>query len=97
MIQALGGNGKVAVLDHPEVESVMLRTKGFTEVMTNITFRQRKIEIVAVMPVAAATGRRTSLLRALKAHPDINGYLPLMIHPRWAPSWQSNSRENQAR
>src|SRR2546425_8356226 len=31
MIEALGGNGKGAGLDHPEVESGMLRTKRFRE------------------------------------------------------------------
>ena len=31
VIEALGGSGKVAVLDFPEVESVLLRTKGFEE------------------------------------------------------------------
>src|SRR5207245_2088868 len=31
VIEALGGKGTVAVLDFPEVESVMLRTQGFEE------------------------------------------------------------------
>src|SRR5207248_5130843 len=31
MVEALNGKGNVAILDHPEVESVLLRTKGFEE------------------------------------------------------------------
>ena len=33
MIDALKGKGKVAILDHPEAESVIQRTKGFEEVI----------------------------------------------------------------
>ena len=33
MLEALGGHGDIAILDHPVVESVMLRTKGFDEVL----------------------------------------------------------------
>ena len=31
VIEALGGQGKVAIIDHPEVESVIQRVKGFEE------------------------------------------------------------------
>src|SRR4051794_23047247 len=31
MVELLNGKGKVAILDHPEVESVLMRTKGFSE------------------------------------------------------------------
>jgi ribose transport system substrate-binding protein len=53
MIEALHGKGKVAILDHPEVESVLLRTKGFEEELN----RQKKekgvgIEVVAKLPGA---------------------------------------------
>jgi len=33
MVEALGGKGKVAIIDFPEVESVILRTKGFDDQM----------------------------------------------------------------
>ncbi|MBL9134737.1 MAG: substrate-binding domain-containing protein [Verrucomicrobiales bacterium] len=51
MIEALGGKGKVAILDHPEVESVLLRTQGFEEELAKQ--RQEKgvtIQVVAKLP-----------------------------------------------
>ena len=50
MIDALGGKGNVAIIDHPEVESVMLRTKGFREVVAGA----KGIKIVADLPGGAA-------------------------------------------
>lgn len=49
MIQALKGKGKVAIIDHPEVESVIMRTKGFHEVMKG----EKGIQIVAQLPGGA--------------------------------------------
>ncbi len=49
MIEALGGKGKVAIIDHPEVESVLQRTKGFKEAIAG-----KGIEIVAQLPGGAA-------------------------------------------
>src|ERR1051326_2256107 len=51
LIEALGGNGKVAIIEHPEVESAILRTKGFEEELA----RQKKergitLQIVAKLP-----------------------------------------------
>ena len=51
IIEALGGKGRVAILDHPEVESVILRTRGFEEELA----KQKRekgvtIEIVARLP-----------------------------------------------
>src|SRR5260221_11761121 len=50
MIDALGGKGDVAIINHPEVESVMLRTKGFREVLAGA----KGIKIVADLPGGAA-------------------------------------------
>jgi ribose transport system substrate-binding protein len=50
MVDALGGKGDVAIIDHPEVESVMLRTKGFREVVAGA----KGIRIVADLPGGAA-------------------------------------------
>jgi ribose transport system substrate-binding protein len=50
MVDALGGKGNVAIIDHPEVESVMLRTKGFREVVAGA----KGIKIVADLPGGAA-------------------------------------------
>lgn len=75
MIEALGGKGKVAILDFPQVESVMQRTKGFREELDEQ--RQTKsidIEIVAVLP---GDGIKDKSYKAtqdlLQSHPDLNG------------------------
>jgi len=70
MVEALGGKGKVAIIDHPEVESVILRTKGFREVMA----RHPNIRIVAQLP---GGGMRDTALKTaqdiLEKHPDLDG------------------------
>jgi len=69
MIEALGGKGKVAIIDHPEVESVLLRTKGFKEAIAG-----KGIEIVAQLPGGAA--RDTSFKTAqdiLEKNPQLDG------------------------
>jgi len=75
IIEALGGRGKVAILDHPEVESVMLRTKGFEEELAKQ--KQEKgvnIQVVAKLP---GGGTKDKSFRAaedlLQAHPELNG------------------------
>lgn len=75
MIEALGGKGKVAILDHPEVESVILRTKGFEEELA----LQRKekgvtIQIVAKLPGGAAKDKSFKAAEdLLQSHPDLDG------------------------
>lgn len=75
MIEALGGKGKVAIVDFPQVESVMLRTKGFREELEE----QRRttgieIEIVAVLPGNGAKDKSYKATQdLLQAHPDLNG------------------------
>ncbi len=75
LIEALGGSGKVAILDHPEAESVLLRTRGFEEELT----RQKKdkgvtIEIVARLPGGGAKDKSFKAAEdLLQAHPDLKG------------------------
>jgi ribose transport system substrate-binding protein len=75
LIEALGGQGKVAILDHPEVESVLLRTKGFEEELA----RQRRengvsLQVVARLPGGATKDRSFKAAEdLLQAHPDLNG------------------------
>ncbi len=75
LIEALGGKGKVAILDHPEVESVILRTRGFLQELE----QQRKdkgvsIQVVATLPGGAAKDRSMKATEdLLQAHPDLNG------------------------
>lgn len=70
MIEALGGKGKVAIIDHPEVESVILRTKGFREVMA----KAPGVTIVAQLP---GGGMRDTAFKTaqdiLEKHPDLDG------------------------
>jgi ribose transport system substrate-binding protein len=75
LIEALGGKGKVAILDHPEVESVILRTKGFNDELA----RQKRergvtLSVVATLPGGAAKDRSMKATEdLLQAHPDLNG------------------------
>ena len=75
MIEALGGRGNIAILDHPEVESVMLRTKGFEEELA----KQKEAKGVNIQVVAKLPGGGTKdkSFRAaedlMQAHPELNG------------------------
>jgi len=75
MIEALNGKGKVAILDNPVTESVMLRTQGFEEVINkhNAT-GPGKIDVVVTLP---GGGEKDKSFKAtediLQSHPDING------------------------
>jgi len=75
LIEALGGKGKVAILDHPEVESVILRTKGFNEELA----RQKRekgvsMTVVATLPGGAAKDRSMKATEdLLQSHPDLDG------------------------
>lgn len=75
LIEALGGKGKVAILDHPEVESVILRTRGFHDELAR---KKREkgvtIEVVATLPGGAAKDRSMKATEdLLQSHPDLNG------------------------
>jgi ribose transport system substrate-binding protein len=70
MIQALGGQGNVAIIDHPEVESVIQRTRGFREVVGGA----KGIKVVAQLPGGAQ--RDTAYKTAqdiLEKNPDLAG------------------------
>lgn len=75
LIEALGGQGKVAILDHPEIESVMARTEGFLEELE----RQKKEKGVTVQVVTRLPGGgvKDKSFKAtedlLQAHPDLAG------------------------
>lgn len=69
VIDALGGKGKVAIIDHPEVESVIQRVRGFEEGIA---------EAPGMQIVAKLTGRgmKDVAFRTaediLQAHPDVD-------------------------
>ncbi len=75
MLEALGRQGKVAIIDHPEVESVILRTKGFHEVIDEANEDpQTNIQIVATLPGGGAREKSFNVAEDLiQSHPDLNG------------------------
>jgi ribose transport system substrate-binding protein len=75
MIEALDGKGKVAIIDHPEVESVILRTKGFEEEMAEANERPDvDIEILGKWPGGAVPDRSFRTTQdVLQRHPDLDG------------------------
>jgi ribose transport system substrate-binding protein len=75
MIEALPEGGKVAILDHPEVESVILRVKGFE---SELAARQKEsghgIQVVAKLPGGGAKEKSFKATEdVMQAHPDLKG------------------------
>jgi ribose transport system substrate-binding protein len=75
MIEALGGKGRVAIIDFPEVESVLLRTQGFEAALAEAREKgEADIQIVTKLP---GGGVKNLGFRAaediLQAHPEIDG------------------------
>jgi ribose transport system substrate-binding protein len=70
VIEAIGGKGKVAIIDHPEVESGMQRTKGFEE---ELAAKGADIKIVAKLP---GHGKREDSFKVaqdiLQSNPDVD-------------------------
>lgn len=75
LIEALGGRGKVGIIDHPEVESVIMRTRGFLDEIEE----QRKqsginIQIVSRLAAGGTKDRGFQVAQdMLQAHPDLDG------------------------
>ena len=71
IIQALEGKGKVAIIDHPEVESVILRTKGFRDELKEC---DSAIEIVGAWPGKGSKDEAFKVAQdILTAHQDLAG------------------------
>jgi ribose transport system substrate-binding protein len=70
MVDALHGKGMVAIIDHPEVESVILRTKGFREIVDGA----KGIKIVADLPGGAERDKSYKTAQdILEKNPDLAG------------------------
>jgi len=71
IIKALNGAGKVAIIDHPEVESVIQRVKGFEDELSNWT----GIQIVAKL---SGHGVKDHAFRTAEdihqSHPDLDAF-----------------------
>ncbi|MCC7495121.1 MAG: substrate-binding domain-containing protein [Fimbriimonadaceae bacterium] len=74
VVEALGGKGQVAILDHPVVESVMLRTKGFRARLAELNKQPgNKVEIVATLPGGGDKAKSLAAAQdLLTAHPDLD-------------------------
>jgi len=71
MIAALGDRGKVAILDCPEIESVILRTRGFRD---ELLARDSGIEIVACLSGGAEREKSMKAMQdILQSHPGLTG------------------------
>lgn len=70
IVQALGGSGKVAIIDHPEVESVIQRVKGFEEELA-------KTPGMSIVAKLTGRGVKDQAFRTaediLQSHPDLAG------------------------
>ena len=67
--ELLKDGGKVAIIDHPEVESVILRTRGFMEVIA----KHPNIQVVATLPAGGERDRAFKVTQdILQSHPDVN-------------------------
>jgi ribose transport system substrate-binding protein len=70
VMEALGNQGKVAIIDHPEVESVILRTKGFREELKEAG---SPIEIVGAWPGKGSKDEAFKVAQdILTAHQDLD-------------------------
>ena len=71
MIAALGNTGKVAIIDHPEVESVILRTKGFREELRE---SGSALEVVGAWPGKGSKDEAFKVAQdVLTRYPDLDG------------------------
>lgn len=75
LIEALGGKGRIAILDHPEVESVILRTRGFEEELARAKQAEGvSLQVVARLPGGATKDKSFKATEdLLQAHPDLDG------------------------
>lgn len=70
MIEALGGAGNIAIIDHPEVESVIQRVKGFEDEIA----KAEGIKLVAKLPGGGVKDKAFRTAEdILQAHPELNG------------------------
>jgi len=75
LIEALSGRGKVGIIDHPEVESVIMRTRGFLDEI-EAQHQQAGSNIQIVSRLAAGGAKEKAFQVAvdmLQAHTDLDG------------------------
>ena len=73
ILEAIGNQGQVAIIDHPEVESVILRTQGFQDVINEANADNANVEIVAQLTGGGVKDRAFRVAEdILQAHPDLD-------------------------
>lgn len=74
VVEAIGGKGKVAILDYPEVESVIQRTKGFEARLAELNKPPDvNVQIVAKLPGGGDKSKSFKAAQDLiQAHADLN-------------------------
>jgi ribose transport system substrate-binding protein len=74
MVELLGGKGNVAIIDHPEVESVILRAKGFLEEVQ----KAPGIKVVAQLPGSGARDRSFAVAQdIIQGHQDLDAFFAI--------------------
>ncbi len=73
VMEVIGTNGQVAIIDHPEVESVIQRTKGFHEVIDAANAGGATIEVVAQLTGGGTKDKAFKVAEdILQAHPNLD-------------------------
>jgi ribose transport system substrate-binding protein len=71
VVEAIGGSGKVAIIDHPEVESVIQRVKGFEDEIA----LHKGIKIASKL---SGKGMKSEAFKVaedvIQAHPDLSAF-----------------------
>ncbi len=75
LAEAIGGKGNVAIIDHPVVESVILRTKGFHERLAELNKKPEvDVRVVAQLPGGGVRDRSFQTTQdILQAHSELAG------------------------
>lgn len=74
VVEALGGKGKVAILDHAEIESVLQRTKGFEARLAELNQQPgTQVQVIAKLPGGGDKAKSFKAAQDLiQAHADLN-------------------------
>lgn len=75
LLEALNSAGQVGIIDHPEVESVLMRTKGFEDELQEQRLTNNvKLEVVAKLPGLGSKDQSfKSAEDMLQAHQNLDG------------------------
>ena len=72
-LELLNGEGQIAIVDHPEVESVIKRTKGFMDVVDAAIEENQAIEVVSRLPGSGSMDKSFKATEdILQAHPGVD-------------------------